>query len=309
MAYLITPAEINALAYLSPIPEEDFKANIIAQVQEVDVRAILQTNLYDAVITTPEDYTQLINDNIKPYMAHRIKESILSMSLSEDPGASTRATSLIQDSLKAASDMAGQAYQTLNLYIARNFSIPTRWVAGIIIDTIDAPPPPAIPDDPPEGNVPQHGHNCTEIFLPDPLAPETNINLCVWANRVEDRLLIDYFYNSADNVAIDTDVYTPVVSLLTPDLPAGTYEFKLAFTWSLNAITRSIYFHFSLDGGSTWTEWISEPKDITDDKPFAYFFPFDHPGGILDCRFESRLEDSADTGLISFSDIIIDRKS
>ena len=307
---LISKSEINEIAYLIAIPEDDFKDSVISTVQEVDLRSILTAPLYDALIADPASYVQLLNDYCKPYMAHRIKELTMALQKSEDPTTSTRASEIVDADVKYQADIAGQHYQNLNLYIARTYSIGARWVSGIIIDEIEAPPPPIVdPPIDPAPPVPQHGHNCDDIFLPDPNNPPDLINLCNWANGVEDRLLIDYFYNSADNVVIDSETYLPVVSLLTPDIPAGTYEFKLAFTWSLNAATRSMYFQFSLDGGTSWTEWVSEPKDSTDDIPFSYFFPFAHPGGILDCRLESRLENAADNGLISFSDIIIDRKS
>lgn len=90
----------------------------------------------------------------------------------------------------------------------------------------------------------------------------------------------------------------------------STYEFKISLTYNYPVVNKSAYFRFSIDDGVTWSNFIKEPKDTTDELIVFYMFPkeYDLAGGIGNTMLlEAAKESGVDDFEIHFSDIIVER--
>ena len=111
------------------------------------------------------------------------------------------------------------------------------------------------------------------------------------------------------NVLDIGDAYEDVVSLVTPSRSAGVYTYNMALTYNYNKATTSVHIRFSTDDGVTWFEFISEPKDRTDDVPMFYAFPkVIDVDGILQLKIQMKKEDTAGVLNVHFVDVWIDQK-
>ena len=119
--------------------------------------------------------------------------------------------------------------------------------------------------------------------------------------------ILTYDYAKATDILNIPDTYVSLVSLTTPSRDAGVYEYGISLTYKLDTANRSAYLRFSTDGGATWTEFISEPKDKTDDSPHFYQFPKNLAGGILNFEIQAKKETAANLMDVSFADIWIKR--
>ena len=80
-----------------------------------------------------------------------------------------------------------------------------------------------------------------------------------------DILTTDIEQTSNIDIATDHPDWTPVANLVTPTRASGTYRIDIAVIWSLDTTTKSGMIRYSIDGGATWKEFQSEPKDKTND--------------------------------------------
>jgi len=139
----------------------------------------------------------------------------------------------------------------------------------------------------------------------DPLSREWRWNGQMWHRNL--KVTSVYAFNKVSNILNIPETYTPVLSLIAPDCPAGTYELKMAMTWQLDVASKSVYFRWREDGG-TWTEAVSEPKDRTDHVLSSYFYPKIWAGGTKTIEAEMRKEDAIGVLDLHFLDIIWDQK-
>lgn len=118
-----------------------------------------------------------------------------------------------------------------------------------------------------------------------------------------------YQYDKQQDIVITDDAYEEIARLTTTEQPAGTYEYKLAMTYSLDSTSSSAYMRFSIDGGSTWNEMVREPKDNTDKIMLAYGFPYEMVAPeIIDIVVEIRKENAGDILQVYYIDIVAERK-
>ena len=117
-----------------------------------------------------------------------------------------------------------------------------------------------------------------------------------------------YNYNKVSGISTTSSTYSVANSLLVEDAPEGVYEYKFIMTYNHSTTTKSAYFRFSLDGGTTWNEVRKEVKDVTDNIPVYYGFPVVHPGGDIDLVIEYRTEVDGNVLNVSFIDIVVERK-
>ncbi len=104
------------------------------------------------------------------------------------------------------------------------------------------------------------------------------------------------------------DVYVPITEIITPVRPAGIYEFGISMTWTYDRTNRSAYMRYSTNGGTSWNDFIAEPKDSTDANAMYYAYPrILAADGIQQLRVESRKETGAGTLDINFADCWIKR--
>jgi hypothetical protein len=85
-------------------------------------------------------------------------------------------------------------------------------------------------------------------------------------------------------------VYEPIITLDTPERPAGKFVLGISLTWTFPDTNDSVYLRWRIDGGA-WVEYVSEPADITDNKPTYYEFPNDYPAGFHKLEVQARKED------------------
>jgi len=109
------------------------------------------------------------------------------------------------------------------------------------------------------------------------------------------------------DISTDYPDFTPVAAVLTPDRPQGLYEVSFSLTWNLATVKKSGIARWSEDGGNTWYEIQSEPKDKTNDNTSFYGYPFEHTGGPIDIQVEITREAGTSDMQVRFCDIIIQR--
>lgn len=119
--------------------------------------------------------------------------------------------------------------------------------------------------------------------------------------------LLTYDYVKESAIVIADDNYETIAELITPTRDKGVYEYRMSMTYSLNSTNTSAYFRFSLDGGTTWTEFRTEPKDNTDSVPMYYSFPKPLPREVLQLMMQARKENAGDVLNIEFIDLMIAR--
>jgi len=117
-----------------------------------------------------------------------------------------------------------------------------------------------------------------------------------------------YQFSRVTGSSTTSDTYSPLNSLVIPNAPAGTYEFKLSMTFTYNTTNKSSYFNISTTGGSSWMEIRREAKDSTDIMNESYTFPVEHTGGDIDLRIEFRVETAGNLLTVLASNLIVERK-
>ena len=128
---LITTAEINTLAFLTPIDVSYFKTNIMYAAQERYLRNILSDTLIDSVIADPTSFPILLENYIKPYLAYQIKSltfSLLESELAIDEAFTNISQAIIQSALKAKDNKS-----SLQDYIYSTYGILPSSINGFTI--------------------------------------------------------------------------------------------------------------------------------------------------------------------------------
>jgi len=121
----------------------------------------------------------------------------------------------------------------------------------------------------------------------------------------------NYYYKKVAGSSTTSNTYTQLNRLTVTTPPSGVYEYKFSMTWNYNSTTKSAYFRFSTDGGVTWNEVRKEAKDVTDNYPVFYAFPyvFTQTGtDDIDLIVEYRTETNGDVLNVSYIDIVAERK-
>ena len=109
------------------------------------------------------------------------------------------------------------------------------------------------------------------------------------------------------NIAVQ-DVYNDLVNIVTPiALPLGSYEFGFSLTMTYDQVNKSEFIRFSIDGGSSWTEFQTEPSDKLDETPFMYQFFKNDISGITNMIVQARKQDAAGVMHVAFADCWIKR--
>ena len=116
-----------------------------------------------------------------------------------------------------------------------------------------------------------------------------------------------YDFKKESGITIVDDTYQEVARLAVTR-NAGLYQVAMSFTWTLNSTTQSGFFRWSIDGGVTFTEFQSEPKDITNKSAVYYAYPLNHDGGVFDFIVQMRKENPADIMSVEFIDLIFESK-
>ena len=132
---LIIPAEINAIAYITPAPTADFKPSIIKTVEETDLEIIIGNVLLTLIQANPAGFPVLVESYVKPYMAYRIKYLTLRLKISDQNLTPDELASLIE-SMYQSELLAKANNSTLQLYVYKTYGITPTIVAGIIIKPV-----------------------------------------------------------------------------------------------------------------------------------------------------------------------------
>ena len=113
-----------------------------------------------------------------------------------------------------------------------------------------------------------------------------------------------------ENVTIGTDYpdWTEVNYFTSPDRVAGRYKVGMSVIWKLDTVKKSGMLRYSVDGGTSWKEFQSEPKDKTNDNANTFGLTVDHTGGVFDIRIDMTREAGTASMDCSRSEIIIERK-
>jgi hypothetical protein len=121
--------------------------------------------------------------------------------------------------------------------------------------------------------------------------------------------ILTYDYNITENIDItsDYDSFDTVNTLITPNRLAGVYEVKLGIVWNLDTTNKSGIARFSLDGGNTWQEVWSEPKDKTNDNVGDFTRTLVHQGGQMHIIIEMAKEGGTASMVCEFSEISVRR--
>jgi len=80
---LITVSEVITLAYITKLDDNLIKDHIIDAVEHTYIKPVLTEPLYNDVVTSPSNYTDLIGKFIKPCLAFYVKYHIYTQQLFE----------------------------------------------------------------------------------------------------------------------------------------------------------------------------------------------------------------------------------
>ena len=128
---LITTAEINTLAFITPISVTLFKDNIMFSVEEKNLRAILGDDLQDSVNADPTSFPILLGSYIKPFLAYQIKYFTLRL-INSDLIVDASYTNLTE-AIDQANLMARQQKSSLQDYIYSTYGILPNSIGGFTI--------------------------------------------------------------------------------------------------------------------------------------------------------------------------------
>jgi hypothetical protein len=118
-----------------------------------------------------------------------------------------------------------------------------------------------------------------------------------------------FLFNIEEDITILNDNYQQVNRLTTSTaLPAGTYILSASADYTLNSTNSSAFLRISLDGGNTWMEHISEPKDTTDAYSCLYYIPITIPTQVVDIITQGRKEVAGNIMVVTSCRITIERK-
>lgn len=103
------------------------------------------------------------------------------------------------------------------------------------------------------------------------------------------------------------ETYTEVANVDLLGAELGKYEYGVSMTHSFDSVTTSVYRRVSIDGGTTWKEFILEPSDITNNVAGSYFFFGIGVSGDLSITVQARKETTAGVLVIGAVDAYIRR--
>ncbi len=132
---LITPTEINDIAYITPTDVADFKPSIIKTVEEVELPIIIGEVLLNMIQSNPSGFPNLIESYVKPFMAFRIKYLTLRLKISDQNLTPDELNSLLESTYQAEL-LAKANNSTLQNYVYSTYNIMPSIVAGIIIKPV-----------------------------------------------------------------------------------------------------------------------------------------------------------------------------
>jgi len=118
---------------------------------------------------------------------------------------------------------------------------------------------------------------------------------------------LTYDYDKKGGYTDLPDTYTTLNDLIVDRL-AGVYVYGISLSWIFDRTNDSVYLRFSTNGGTTWNEFIAEPKDKTDTNATFYSFPSEHNGGIIQMKVEIRKDTGGGQLDVPFTDVWIERK-
>jgi hypothetical protein len=100
--------------------------------------------------------------------------------------------------------------------------------------------------------------------------------------------------------------WTPVVTLVTPERPAGKYVLGISITYTFLSANRSAYLRWRIDGQG-WNEFTSEPKDVQDVNAVFYEYPDDYAQAAHTIEVEMAKEVGGNALDVRFADIMFQR--
>jgi hypothetical protein len=119
--------------------------------------------------------------------------------------------------------------------------------------------------------------------------------------------IVTYDTSKAVAVLNIPEVYTPILSLVTPSRPAGKYELGLALKYTFLSANRSAFLQWRIDGG-LWNEIRSVPSDVTDENGFYYAYPEDYLEAVHTIDVQMRKEDAQSNQLdVQYCDLTFQR--
>jgi hypothetical protein len=82
----------------------------------------------------------------------------------------------------------------------------------------------------------------------------------------------------------------------------------MSVIWKLDTVTKSGLLRYSVDGGTSWKQFQSEPKDKTNDNANVFGLTVDHTGGPFDIQIEMTRESGTNAMDCSRCEIVVERK-
>lgn len=104
-----------------------------------------------------------------------------------------------------------------------------------------------------------------------------------------------------------TEVYQEIGNVSVLGAALGTYEYGFSMTHQYDQANLSEYVRFSIDDGVTWTEFITEPSDTTNDTPMTYNFFKEGVSGDLNIQVQARKVNATGVMTVKFIDTYMRR--
>jgi len=138
---------------------------------------------------------------------------------------------------------------------------------------------------------------------------DNGVNKKLSVQDLRNIILPFYAFSKMADVVIIDDTYQEVSRLEVDSVEIGTYRYQFDVSYTYDSTNTSPAVRFSLDNGSTWTEFTAEFKDKLDTRPFSYGFPLavTESGGQI-ILVEARKGANSATMEINYCDISLERK-
>lgn len=118
-----------------------------------------------------------------------------------------------------------------------------------------------------------------------------------------------YVYDKRSSILDIQTTYFEVGRLITPIVPAGTYDFYMSTTWNYNQNNGIIDFRWSMDGGTNWSDLTFEMPGTVNQESVTYGYPYVIPTeGVQTIVAQAKKRTSSGTFNILYFDLVLELK-
>ena len=122
--------------------------------------------------------------------------------------------------------------------------------------------------------------------------------------------ITDYEYVKIPNqITVAGTAWEDALILNTPLKPIGLYELKWEILFTMNTVSRSAKFRYSIDDGANWAVLSKEVKDKTNEETISIWFPYELAAAQeFKLKVQVAKEDAGSVMKCKFGSLVVERK-